>query len=536
MGEERSLRGYPRRGEGGSPDGLIFAATGHNAEPTWIEARKPDGHPSAAAYEKFGFDPEGPGDSLLAVTDGVRRVDILDSSGSLSPRLLRYSSKHNGGLIPAAAGGVKSDAVLERNPLMGMAWEPKSGTDDTEALNRLVVSVSENGGGTVVLPPGATLASVTLAPGVSLAGSGQRITKLVLPNAANRAVVAVTPSASGHKNYRTEVRDVTLEGNRFNQTVWSKGAKWARNSLENYSAMPHGIWIARSEPRPDQDDEGLDLYNLVANVRINDVYGTAVFGWRGNGGTVFHNVVALRPGVGFISPPDCSWSDCTVGQAEFAGVRSLHGSVNYSNIKTWMSGTAVLKHPAPDGIAYRRRWANGWEFLGNGAAVTVSSCSSQNHSGHGLWIAQKTEGANIQMSVDANNTVPPWAMRADDDLEPWLTNEETIERQVFGDDGRTRADNPVRATTTSGHVGAYIEGSRNVLNISSNTAAEQDPGSFYGWQKHALAFGVEARENMVTVSHHSLTDTRPSGEVLRGGATGRNFVLGNGRILDQISS
>ena len=140
------------------------------------------------------------------------------------------------------------------------------------------------------------------------------------------------------------------------------------------------------------------------------------------------------------------------------------------------------------------------------------------------------------MSVDANNTVPPWAMRADDDLEPWLTNEETIERQVFGDDGRTRADNPVRATTTSGHVGAYIEGSRNVLNISSNTAAEQDPGSFYGWQKHALAFGVEARENMVTVSHHSLTDTRPSGEVLRGGATGRNFVLGNGRILDQISS
>jgi hypothetical protein len=92
---------------------------------------------------------------------------------------------------------------------------------------------------------------------------------------------------------------------------------------------------------------------------------------------------------------------------------------------------SVLKHPAPDGIAYRRRWANGWEFLGNGADVTVSSCSSQNHSGHGLWIAQKTEGANIQMSVDANNTVPPWAMRADDDLEPWLTNEETIERQVL---------------------------------------------------------------------------------------------------------
>lgn len=59
MKEERSLRGYPTRGNNGPREDLVFAATGKNAEPTWIEARKPDGHPTAAAYEKFGFDSGG---------------------------------------------------------------------------------------------------------------------------------------------------------------------------------------------------------------------------------------------------------------------------------------------------------------------------------------------------------------------------------------------------------------------------------------------------------------------------------------------
>lgn len=452
--------------------------------------------------------------------DRRHAISAVLAAGVLSPRLLQYSNRTGPPTVPAESGNVLSDAVTTRNLNRGGAWEPVSGTDDTTALNNLIKSVSENGGGTVVLPVGTTLARINLLPGVNLVGAGRRQTSVMLPNGYNTHVIRTVPSTGDNAQlpYRTTIRDLTVDGNRWNQSV-----PYHRGSVENYGNHAHGIWFAPGAPSSIRD-EGLDRHYLVEDVTIRDVYGSAIYARSCPGENRFNNVVAWRPGIGFVSSPDSMWSSCTVGEAEFYGVFNMHGSTTWTNSKVFRTGAWVNPYSQTVNTSIRRA-SSGWHLQGYGNQVVIAACSSQNNGGYGLKCVSGA-GANVQMQVDANNLIATdtgqWGQMN------WDGN--TIADQKYGRDGTTPG-----TIFPGDFAGAYLDTTNSIFSLNSMVGSEQNPGSYYGWQKHAVEFGPKAKENTLSVAHHSNIPTvRAAGSVINPAYQGGlNRVIGNSRVLDE---
>lgn len=504
---------------GADPE-IVAAVVDAESRRTWIEAGA-DGGPTAHARRHIGVEDDPARSDVLAVSDGTRIVPVIDSRSRLSPLLLRWSGRYGRAEVPAAAGGVRSDAVLARNMKHGGAWEPTSGTDDTVRLDALIRSVAEEGGGTVVLPPGATLATVTLMAGVSLVGAGRRQTALVAPSGSGKSVVR-TSAATGPRVYRARIADFTIHGNR-----WAQPAVVPRGSVENYGAGQHGIWISHSSTTS-PDDEGLDLFHDVENVTIRDVRNVGVMARSTPGESRYRNITVWRAGIGAVSGPDSFWNMSTFAECEHYGVFNFHGSTTWSNVKVFRTG-AFVNTGADSTTAYLRRAAPGWYLTGYGANTVISACTSQNNGGHGLHIAESGHGGNIQMQVDANNQfgTGQWGQ-----FSPTYDGDIVgTGNQVYAADGVTKG-----VINPEDFIGAYIEGQDNVLSLSSMTATEQNAGTHEGNQVHALALGPNAAGNDVTLVHHSNSSAKPAQAPLRGTPTGRNRVIAGGRQIDEVTA
>ncbi|WIK82175.1 hypothetical protein [Micrococcus lylae] len=504
---------------GADPE-IVAAVVDAESRRTWMEAGA-DGGPTALARRHIGVEDDPTRPDVLAVSDGSRIVPILDSRSRLSPLLLRWSSRYGRAEVPAAAGGVRSDAVLARNAKHGGAWEPESGTDDSMRLDALIRSVAEEGGGTVVLPPGATLATVTLMAGVSLVGAGRRQTALVAPSGSGKSVVR-TSAATGPRVYRARIADFTIHGNR-----WAQPAVVPRGSVENYGAGQHGIWISHSSTTS-PDDEGLDLFHDVENITIRDVRNVGIMARSTPGESRYRNVTVWRAGIGAVSGPDSFWNMSTFAENEHYGVYNMHGSTTWSNVKVFRTG-AFVNTGGTGTTAYLRRAAPGWYLAGYGALATLAACTSQNNGGHGLHITESGHGANIQLQSDANNQfgTSQWGQF------PPSYDGDTVGtgNQVYAGDGVTRG-----VINPEDFVGAYIEGSGNIVRLGSVTATEQNAGTHEGNQIHALALGPNAAGNDVTLVHHSNSSAKPAQAPLRGTPTGRNRVLAGGRLIDEVTA
>lgn len=517
---QRAVGQVADRVTSGADPEIVAAVVDAESRRTWIEAGA-DGGPTAHARRHIGVEDDPARSDVLAVTDGTRIVPVIDSRSRLSPLLLRWSSRYGRAEVPAAAGGVRSDAVLARNMKHGGAWEPASGTDDTVRLDALIRSVSEEGGGTVVLPPGATLATVTLMAGVSLVGAGRRQTALVAPSGSGQSVVR-TSASTGPRVYRARIADFTIHGNR-----WAQPAVVPRGSVENYGAGQHGIWISHSSTTS-PDDEGLDLFHDVENVTIHDVRNVGIMARSTPGENRYRNVTVWRAGIGAVSGPDSFWNMSTFAENEHYGVFNMHGSTTWSNVKVFRTG-AFVNTGASTTTAYLRRAAPGWYLAGYGALATLAACTSQNNGGHGLHITESGHGANVQIQADANNQfgTSQWGQ-----LPPTYDGDTVgTGNQVYAADGVTQG-----VINPEDFVGAYIEGSGNIIRLGSVTATEQNAGTHEGNQVHALALGPNATGNDVTLVHHSNSSAKPAQAPLRGAPTGRNRVIAGGRLIDEVTA
>lgn len=501
-------------------DDLLVSVVDNQYRRTWVEADK-HGGPTKLSRSHIGLDYDTDGEDKFTISDGVRFIPIIDAQSRLSPLLLRWSSRYGRAEVPAAAGGVRSDAVLARNMKHGGAWEPTSGTDDTARLEALIRSVAEDGGGTVVLPPGATLATVTLMAGVSLVGAGRRQTALVAPSGSGKSVVR-TSAPTGPRVYRSRIADFTIHGNR-----WAQPATVPRGSVENYGSGQHGIWISHSSTTS-PDDEGLDLFHDVENVTIHDVRNIGIMARSSPGENRYRNVTVWRAGIGAVSGPDSFWNMSTFAENEHYGVFNMHGSTTWSNVKVFRTG-AFVNTGGSTTTAHLRRAAPGWYLIGYGANAVIAACTSQNNGGHGLHITGTGRGGNIQIQVDANNQfgTSQWGQ-----FSPSYDGDTVgTGNQVYAADGVTRG-----VIHPEDFVGAYIEGSDNVVRLSSMTATEQNAGTHEGNQIHALALGPDAAGNDVALVHHSQSSPKPAQAPLRGTPTGRNRVIAGGRLIDEVTA
>lgn len=378
--------------------------------------------------------------------------------------------------------GVKADAIVKRNKFRGDHIEPISGTDNSDAINNLILKVKDSGGGIVLLPAGDYLVakSIVLQYGVSLIGVGRAATRIILADNANTHVITTYGSSDGiEKNSQMNmVAHLTIEGNKWNQKL-----PYLRHDIDNERKHAHGIFVVQNGIS--KEDEHGDLFHIFRDLYINNVYGTGLFLRKSRGENRVYNVYARRCGIGFVIGPDSKVTDCTADECEFYGFNIVHGSSSFVGCKAFRTG-ACVNNGIERAIADMRRAQPGFRIYGSGGRTTLSSCVAQNNGGEGFLV--DTYGLiAVGIQADSNNmlaTDPP----------KWIAMEfDQYDNRNLDPNKKVKKTDYAGIKLTKNAQNCFIE----FMSFSS----QGQGGSPWGFQYHALEIENGASKNSLRGVH-----------------------------------
>lgn len=241
-------------------------------------------------------------------------------------------------------------------------------TDNTTALQNAInyayaVGGVSGGAAKVILPYGYVMVSNTIEifTGVFLEGQGSWATILKLMTNSNCHVIKTHKSTNGTSDsnaFFCGILDMTVDGNKANQ---------------NGAGPYHGI-VVETNPYnvAASGDQYFDPSHVIQNVRIYRAKGDGI--WINGRSDI--RVIGVKSvqcdGNGFTSSFDTHFIGCISESAGLAGFYSGHGSIQFVNCKSFLSGRVS----ANDGHGF---------FLETASEMSIVNCDAQQNSGHGFY-------------------------------------------------------------------------------------------------------------------------------------------------------
>jgi hypothetical protein len=240
-------------------------------------------------------------------------------------------------------------------------------TDSTTAVQTAINNANSAGGGIVQLPVGTVLVSqVQMKANVWLRGSGRTLTTLKLKDSSNQSLVILATAATDGTN----LSDMTLEGNRSNQTA----GNW------------HGVFY-------DNTGEIVLRRNTVKNVLATHFRGDAFhFEAGASGEGEQSDLIAYfndRYGV-YVGIPDLFFTNVDVGQSGKQGIYIATSNTHFANSKAWFSGR--LDSANGDGF-----------YITTVGRVMLTGCEAQDNKTNGFYVLNSND-VTMLVNADSNGT------------------------------------------------------------------------------------------------------------------------------------
>lgn len=467
---------------------------------------------------------------LTATALLASKVGATENTSTQPNNTAVYNAVTDGGCVPDCKQATYTDKDgRPRNPLNARIM---SGTDNTEKINALIKKASDNGGGIIFFPPGNYLTgTIVLESNISLVGSGVDITTLSLKDGANSSVVTNRLADSFRGNaYRVKVSDMTIDGNRWGQTLdWYK--KKPTDFQDPHIDQSYGILLHRTATNLDGD---IDSYSLIQNVRVIFTWSSGIHTKEHGGETRIINCSTFRAGgYGIVPGWDSLTMASTTGKSDFAGFYIHHGQSEVLGCKSFFSGT-ITTRGMRGGHGNAGRKAPGF-IVGSNGHSNLTGIRSQNNGGHGILLKDATS-VRVWGIADANNMI------ATDEGKWWAVPDE------YDDSKRVPASVTKDYVLPDASVGVALEGKcwGNDINLTTVTSQAQG-GQPFGWQKHPVLISGDSYMNTIRVnqSHGRVNMGRKGGTVLHPAtpdvARQRNVITdgwGNdqGKLSDAITA
>lgn len=288
-----------------------------------------------------------------------------------------------GGSFSGAASAEPSPSFVGFDRFSSLLF---NGTDDVApAINAALESLSDDGGGLLVLPHGTGACSepIAIPDKCGIVGQGMRLTRLRLANGVNDSLAKPIPSpdtvvanAGGWS-----VADMFLSGNSSNQTGTSHGVYATSN--------PTGL------PKAD-NDEFADMIYRLTNVFIHGFLSDGFNSAGRSDGRLVNVRVQSCLGYGYRPGSDTTMIGCVSGANGLSGFRLSGSSLNLGNCKSWGSGAVSSSGAEGAGFLCQSAGANG--------GVVMSGCEAQDNVGAGFVVFNSSNVA-IDGLADSNSVV-----------------------------------------------------------------------------------------------------------------------------------
>jgi hypothetical protein len=239
---------------------------------------------------------------------------------------------------------------------MGQPGYVKPSGDVTGVTDTAAVAAAEATGGPVFFADATYWGNFTKQAGTIWQGSGRNLTTLKAPAGSNADVVqgagfsslTCTGSAAGIGGWA--IRDLTVDGNRANQTTGGNGVRvygydWSMTDVTIRNCFAEGLYTEWSAQAGGPAGADTSMESRVYGLKI---YGTGGAGWhdRGPHDSRGYDVTIYGPGSGF----PCYWAEGPGSTAVAAGSNGVAvstfagaGTLNVSSTLNWpaasISGT-----------------------------------------------------------------------------------------------------------------------------------------------------------------------------------------------------
>ncbi|HEV7454448.1 MAG TPA: hypothetical protein VGO07_04270, partial [Candidatus Saccharimonadales bacterium] len=246
------------------------------------------------------------------------------------------------------------------------------------AAQNAIDAASVNGGGRVYVPPGTMVVTgLTLQSNVWLVGAGMKSSRVYLKNGANRSVITnfVSPDGIVGNGQFTAVMDITIDGNKGNQTSTSHGIFFT--SFPLFSQATHDQWF--------------DCRQLVKNVRIINARDNGYYATGRSENRVTNVYITQSGGNNFNPSFDSFLTDCTSEAAGLEGFLLYHNNIMLTACKSYGSGRTNLGRGA------------GFKIMNNYACITLNGCIAQNNYAQGFLLASCNSVIMSGCISDSNN-------------------------------------------------------------------------------------------------------------------------------------
>lgn len=283
--------------------------------------------------------------------------------------------------LPARPGGHLDVTRLGAVP--GTLDRP--GRDSTTAIQQAIDTVSAEGGGSVLLPPGVFwVTGLTMAPRVTLTGTGWGSVLKLLPDSNQHVLRSSANRVSPDGGCTDEMYAVTnlaIDGNRYAQRWdwWGDGIHFDMTfNNRAIPTAPTNIWQLN------------DHCHHFSRLFIKECKRDGIFlrGKGGHTGSHIHIGSCSRFGM-LINSYDNLWSHVYVGGTGSDGIRLRTGPNHFTCAKTFFTGQdtqwATNGKVAGEGVSPEDwRYGAGW-VIHNGGTV-LSSCEAQDSWSHGIML------------------------------------------------------------------------------------------------------------------------------------------------------
>lgn len=363
-----------------------------------------------------------------------------------------------------------------------------SSANDTTPIQNAINAAAADGGGIVQIPRGTTYVDgLVLKQKVTLRGAGMDATTIKLRDGANTHVIKNYVSADGIEANAllTSVKDLTIDGNKANQTSTSHGIYFSCNPLLQKAT----------------NDSNFDSHHKVENVHI---YGCKTDGFRGEGRSEMrlNNVWSDRnDGNAFNTSFDSFLVQCTAEKAGLEGFYIDNGSVMLTNCKSFNSGQITASR------------GSGFYFVNTDITSTASSCIAQNNNADGFYL-KNVQNIILQSCIaDSNNMGSGNAADAYTGLH--LDNAQYCVVDVVGYQGT--------------QDGVVVGNQSNLVRLNNSADNNWVRGTHKAVSSYTL--GTALTSDSVKLSNNvwinALWETRTVNSTLSSGSTAADFIVQN---------
>jgi parallel beta-helix repeat protein len=255
-------------------------------------------------------------------------------------------------------------------------------TDDTAAIQSAIDAAYTAGGGIIYLPAGTYLTStLTLKHRTKLNGDGPKATRLKLKNGANADVIKNYVSSNGVEGNAefVAVRNLSIDGNKSNQTGTSHGIRFSTNPLSTNAT----------------NDEDFDTHQLIENVFMDNIKSTGIY-CTGRGASRIINVTVYRADEYSFRPGfDTVMVGCISGESGYEGFYIEHSSLYLSSCDSFYSGRIALNY---HGTGF---------YITSCTGVTLAACQAQDNKATGFSIDTATGITLVGCVADSNSRLAP---------------------------------------------------------------------------------------------------------------------------------